>query len=333
MANFGKFANLSPNGWDAATFTQTIGLGKEAHIGLWGGGPSNVDLEVKAADPTVCVVHEEPRPKGWAGWRHFLITSLTDGSTKINAFLPGTTAAWATMDVNVSGTAGARLVFFPGERLSGHVTEGTIYVIGGHGEQMKAAGGPNRTGSVAHQGGHSFEPTPAGHYVLGPRQHVTTTSWPSSVIPWGAPLRLNTANEVEYQDAAGRWRQASGNDGEVTRATISFLQRGNVSSPMSVILASVREMFVDPATGALLASTWMKNDFGVWGWNLRKGGQGTAYWVHTTPATENNPALALTNSHGCIHLIPSERERLEKAGFLKEGVPFEVRPYTETGPP
>jgi hypothetical protein len=31
--------------------------------------------------------------------------------------------------------------------------------------------------------------------------------------------------------------------------------------------------------------------------------------------------------------VPRERDRLMAAGYLKQGVHFEVRPYTETGPP
>ena len=63
----------------------------------------------------------------------------------------------------------------------------------------------------------------------------------------------------------------------------------------------------------------------------------TAYFIHTTPEDEaadaKKAAVFLANSHGCVHLVPSERERLMKAGYLKEGMHFEVRPYTETGPP
>src|SRR5437588_521147 len=36
MANFGKFANLSLSGWKAGTLTQTVSVGQNAHIGLWG---------------------------------------------------------------------------------------------------------------------------------------------------------------------------------------------------------------------------------------------------------------------------------------------------------
>jgi hypothetical protein len=45
MANFGKFANLSPTGWSAGTGIQVIAIGHNAHIGLWGGGPAGEDLD------------------------------------------------------------------------------------------------------------------------------------------------------------------------------------------------------------------------------------------------------------------------------------------------
>jgi lipoprotein-anchoring transpeptidase ErfK/SrfK len=84
-------------------------------------------------------------------------------------------------------------------------------------------------------------------------------------------------------------------------------------------------------------TTWEKNDFGRWGWNLRSHGQPTAYYIHTTPddehATAEGKEVFLDNSHGCVHLKPKERDMLIDAGVLKEGVEFEVRRYDEKGPP
>src|ERR1700733_13502771 len=111
MANFGKFGNLSLTGWTGNTSTQVLSVGQNAHIGLWGGGPAGEDLIVKAENATVCVTHEEPRPKGADHWRHFLLTALKDGETKINATL-GSGGVWASMTVKVTGHSGVRLVFF-----------------------------------------------------------------------------------------------------------------------------------------------------------------------------------------------------------------------------
>jgi len=334
MANFDKFANLNPKGWDSKSATQMLSMGQNAHIGLWGGGPAGEDLIVKAQDSTICVVHEEPRPRGWPHWRHFILTALQDGETRINANT-GAGAAWASMIVKVTGHAAVRLVFYPGESKAGSMTVGTIYVIGGHGERMQAAGGPP-VGRYD-RGGHTIEPTPAGNYVLGPRIHVVTASWPSSVIPWGAGLRINAAGEVEFEAQPGRWKQATGAAGAVTQAQMAFYKKDKVHPKLSDVIVQVRGYFIDSKTGKLWNSTWEFNDFGRWGWNLLQHGKGTPYYVHTTPddehATEQKKAVLLANSHGCIHLIPNERDRLMKAGYLKEGIPFEVRPYTETATP
>ena len=333
MANFGKFANLSPTGWSAGTGTQGISIGHNAHIGLWGGGPAGEDLIVKPEDPKICVVHEEPRPAGWAHWRHFLLTALQDGETRVNASMPSG-AIWASMSVKVTGHSGVRLVFFPGERMAGSATEGTIYVIGGAGESMQAAGGPPVGRND--RGGHTVEPTPPGNYVLGPRIHVVTQSWPFSVIPWGAALRIAADGEAEYETSPGKWTKATGATGTVTRAQMMFNQRDKKNIKLDDVVIKIRQVFIKP-DGTLRDTTWKHNDFGRWGWNLLRDGKGTAYFVHTTPddehATETGKAVFLANSHGCIHLVPNERDRLMRAGFLKQGVPFEVRSYSETSGP
>jgi hypothetical protein len=334
MANFGKYANLSRTGWSDTLATQVITIGQSAHVGLWGGGPAGEELIVKAANAAVCVSHEEPPNKTYAHWRHFLITALQVGETTLSAKMPSG-ATWASMTVKVIGHAGVRLVFFPGERIAHSATVGTIYVISGHGEQMPAAGGPPL--GRYDRGGHTIEPTPPGHYVLGPRVHVVAPSWPMSVIPWGAALRVNGDGEVEYEAAPGNWQLATGLKGSVTRAQITFFQKDHLKVDPADVAKGVRNIFIDPATKTLRTSTWDKNDFGRWGWNLLRDGQPTPYFIHTTPEDEHASDLAkavfLSNSHGCIHLVPNERDRLMKAGYLKAGVPFEVRPYSETGPP
>jgi hypothetical protein len=337
---FGKYANLSTHGWTESTSTQTVSIGQSAHIGVFG-TPEGADLRIKVADPTICVVHEEPFNKVYAQWRHFLITGLQDGQTTLTPIADGTGSSsfGPPMTVKVVGHSAVRLVFFPGERVVGSgknaATVGAIYVIGGHGESMPAAGGePVARGD---RGGHTVEPTPAGQYVLGPRAHVVTQSWPKSVIPWGAALRLNAHDEVEFEASPGKWHVATGPNGEVTRASMAFKHRDKLHPKLETVVQEVRNIFVDPVTHKLRKTTWDKNDFGRWGWNLLQNGHMTPYYVHTTPqdehATDQHKAVLLANSHGCIHIPPAERDRLEKAGYLKEGTPFEVRPYSEKGPP
>jgi hypothetical protein len=331
--HIGKYANLSKTGWTETTSTQVVSIGQSAHIGVRD-APTGSTLTFKPADPTVCVVHEEPANKAYPHWRHFLITALQDGETKVVA-VAGT--ARVTMTVKVVGHSGVKLMFFPGERMAGSTVEGTIYVIGGKGEKIKAAGGEAE--ARPDRGGHTVDPTPAGNYILGPRKHVVTASWPKSVIPWGAALRMNADGEVEFEAPQGKWRLATGPKGEVTHAMMAFQQRDKpkVRPRLDKVIHRVRKIFIDLKTNKLRSSTWKLNDFGRWGWNLRQNGHDTAYYVHTTPddeqATEQHKAVLLANSHGCIHLKPKDRELLYNAGYLKEGVPFEVRPYSEKGPP
>jgi hypothetical protein len=336
MANFGKFGNLSRNGWNESTQTQTITVGQSAHIGLWGGDGDGNDLEVKAADKTICVTHEEPLPSQ-PHWRHFLVTGLRVGTTQINAFVAGTNGAYSSpVTVKVVGQASKRLVFFPGERVVGRALVGTIYVVGDKGEHVAAAGGlPGHT--TNDRGGHTFEPTPAGHYILGPQQHVTTRSWANSVIPWGAALRLE-GGEAQWKDSRGHWRVATGPKGEVTQARWEFEQRSKPPrQSFSAIVEEIRDNFLSSDRGSLLSTTYKLNDFGVWGWNLRLNGHATGFYIHTTPQneqqTEDGDTVVLLNSHGCIHIAPSDREFLMGEGMLKAGVPFEVRRYDEKGPP
>lgn len=200
---------------------------------------------------------------------------------------------------------------------------------------MVAAGGPATGYKDPHQGGHTAEPTPAGDYTLGPKTHVTTAGWPMSVIPWGATLRISAKGEVEYEKSPGHWRTATGASGDVTNALMSFAKRSHLNPTLNQVIVATRAIFIDPKTGNLRSTTWEENDFGRWGWNLRRNGHPTAYYIHTTPedehATAAKKAVLLANSHGCVHLVPRERDRL--APYLKEGIHFEVRPYTEVGPP
>jgi hypothetical protein len=176
MAHFGKYANLSKQGWTESTRTQVIVVGQNAHVGLWGGGFSGEDLDVSVDDPTICVVHEEPYNPAYRHWRHFLITALRKGETTVKASV-ATGGVWSTVTVKVVGHTEVRLVFFPGERsiASANVTVvvGTIYVIGAQGESMKAAGGPpvgyGDHGGDTRAGEH---PTFAVHAMLSRRTHA-----------------------------------------------------------------------------------------------------------------------------------------------------------------
>jgi hypothetical protein len=358
VANFDKFANLSLHGWNKATLTQTIKVGENAHIGLWGGGPKGEPLDVFGSNDGICVPHEEPKPLAYKGWRHFLLTGLKPGTIDLRAFLPGTSTEFAkSIKVVVTGASKLKLIYFPGERDEGDAVMvgttaknaaimrtpvmGTIYVIGGKGESIRAAGGP-RVGYVNYaDGGHTAEPTPAGHYVLGPRKHVVTSGWTKSAIPYGARLRLNAKGDIEYQDDEGKgnWAPATGANGALTKALYGYKIRMKEKTTLKAVDAELRAALINPVTKMLVGTLWDVNDFGRWGWQLLKNGHGTPYFVHTTPLQERDYSqdpttiADLENSHGCIHIDPADRDDFIKKGYLNAGTEFEVRPYSESGPP
>ena len=347
MANFDKFANLSSKGWEKIKLTQTIKVGDSAHIGLWGGDPKGADLDVFGGDDRICVPHEEPRPKQpqYKQWRHFLLTGLKEGATNLKAFLPGTSIEYAAMKIVVTGASKVKLVYFPGERDeddgSTVTVMGAIYVVGGKGESIRAAGGPRKSYKLAKDYGHTADPTPAGHYKLGPRKHVVAPSWWKSALPWGAAFRINAGGEVEYQDDSGKggWTLVTGRSGVLTKAYLNFKLKSKEKMTQVQAEKDIRGWLIDPVSKKLTMSSWELNDFGQWGWNLRLNGAHTPYYLHTTPVDEasvkkdKSVFVALTNSHGCIHISPVDRDDFMSKHYLDEGADFEVRPYTETGPP
>jgi hypothetical protein len=239
------------------------------------------------------------------------------------------------------------LVIFPGEKTVHHseggahdVAMGHIYVRGGHGESYEIAGGPPRQGPKG-PGGHSAGPTPAGHYILGSREHHTTLGWPASSVPFGARLRLGADGEVEFLD--GTWKKATGPLGETTKAVRTWYQNSKKHVPApSAINLEARAYFFD--SRGKLFDEWKLNDFGRWSWNLRlPNRQRTSYYIHTTPenesatdgaATEAAKAMVLLEqSHGCVHIRPKDRDKMVHKGYLKAGIEVEVRPYGTKGPP
>jgi hypothetical protein len=245
----------------------------------------------------------------------------------------------------------AKLVIFPGEvtfTVTRHdrngklvkrtEARGSIYVVNGGGEVYTMAGGPPPGQGYNDVGGHTAESTPAGNYVLDREEQVVTSSWPNSVIPWGADLReTNPGNGIiEVQYAVGsQWRTATGRYGTVSQANWQFLLRSGKRVTFDKADAEVREWFYRP-NGSLF-SKWIRNDFGPSGWCLKDHGERTSFYIHTTPEEEweagTNKPVILTGSHGCIHITPSDRDEMVKKHYLDKGVEVEVRKYGVMGPP
>jgi hypothetical protein len=225
-----------------------------------------------------------------------------------------------------------KLIFYPGDEQRGDTLLGHIYVMGGEGEVYEACGGPAER---SHEPGHTRGPTPKGKYHLGPRHHHVTVNWSTSCIAYGAPLRQG-AVEYEYQDEKGHWHVASGPDGKVTKLRLKE-RRVELNRPLTEdrrqeVIRDVRKLF--RWNDGTPMDSWWRNDFGEWAWNL----PGTACYIHTTPKTEVawhllNQNIALENSHGCIHIHPKDRDEMMRKGYLKQGAYFEVKGYSEKGPP
>jgi hypothetical protein len=156
-------------------------------------------------------------------------------------------------------------------------------------------------------GTHTADPSKAGTYTLGAGKSHTTSNWYNSQIPWGAAIRARSDGEIEFQDAAGSWKTATG-------------ESSALKHPMT------RTDFVD-ASGNLVKE-WRQNDFGEKAYRVQ-GSPGL--FVHTSPQDEEQVLAGktpvLSHSHGCLHVNPAERKRLEEEGFLQGGVQLVIKGY------
>lgn len=267
--------------------------------------------------------------------------------------------------VGVAGASLVRIDFFPQEVLDGTVARGRfyVYVRGQQVASFDACGGPPLGQQHADRGGHFAESTTEGSYVLADKEHYVTSSWPTSTVPWGAAVRVRPDQEIEFSSDGGHtWRLATGATGCVTLSWMAFEGRTRagvaadwnklhaldpgfvpqVPAPLTTDdIASIntqsRQFFY---AGGVLAPTYVKSDFGKWAWNLQTqsahGLSRTGMFVHTTPSDEASTAAGLpfqlTDSHGCIHIRPVDRDRMMLAGYLQKGVNFVVKKYGLKGP-
>lgn len=244
-----------------------------------------------------------------------------------------------------------QLVLFPGETTdSGGTTRGHIYCYLKQKlvAQIEACAGPPPGNESSGPGGHSAGATPYGNYVLGYLEHHSTINWPMSAVPWSAKLRVTTAKEIEFSKDGGKtWLPATGLNGATTKASILFAERTEASTaqvehraprPLSAAVkaeknAACRRIFYN---GPTLKPFYDLNDFGEWSWNLTQNAGRTQYYLHTTPddehATTAGQAFSLTNSHGCVHVKPADRNAWKAKGYFKAGNPFFVAHYGNKGP-
>lgn len=188
---------------------------------------------------------------------------------------------------------------------------------------FSAYGGPSKLGSDPRM---AEEPTTPGVYRIGKTETYRTPTWLMSKIKWGVELQDQGAgkDDVYYKLANGRWASVKKDTG-ITRATIM-------------------QQYYDLYGQNKVPSTWVFNDFGPiairWYKDVNDNKKQDAnepesgQMFHTTPNDEASvflgQPLRMTESHGCIHLNPIERDQLIKMGAFNPGTLFTVHGYDES---
>ena len=225
-----------------------------------------------------------------------------------------------------------KIVIYPGEGKNAKgITVGTLQILNGQGETYEVAAGPPPGKSQNGEGGHTAAFTPPGEYVLGSPEHHITANWPSSVVPWGAAIRESNG-VIEYQ-VGSLWKPATGEKGAVTSSVLLWHQRSNEPITLDDASKEARTLFFEHHR---LVTTWLKNDFGNWSWNLKRAGHRTPFYIHTTPEAEyaatNNLSYEMQQSHGCIHIRPADRDEMRSRGYLHQGIKVEIIKYGSVHP-
>ncbi|MCG5051847.1 MAG: hypothetical protein KA712_02710 [Myxococcales bacterium] len=233
-------------------------------------------------------------------------------------------------------TARIELHFYPGHfppthvgtRSGAQLGPGLLVLLRGRTilYRTEAYGGPSKV-LKDQDGGPDFTPTPAGRYLLLKPEPYTTHSWAGSEIAWGTPIKPSPTNprDVHYLVRRKEGREVWGS----LLKDFGF-DRDKVET-MYDALYGIKK----------LPTTWVFNAFGPIAFrffqdtnrNGRLDGaeQKSGAMFHTTAENEAETAQGkvpeMTNSHGCIHLRPRDRDHLMSIGGLKKGVVFVVHPY------
>jgi hypothetical protein len=188
---------------------------------------------------------------------------------------------------------------------------------------IEAWGGPEHGG---HDPRMTPIPTTAGEFRIGAVNAYQTRTWAWSQIAWGTPLRDEPKlNDVFFLKSPMHW---------VSIKTLG-ISRDDVR----------REYF--ELWGRLeVPRAWVFNDFGPLAIRYYRDRNKNrrqdrdepmmGEMIHTTPedeaATARGVPFSLSDSHGCVHIRPADRDKLVAAGAFKVGVPFIVHRYTEVFP-
>jgi hypothetical protein len=232
---------------------------------------------------------------------------------------------------------GSKLDLYPGDKLLVFTRVGqpplTAVAWGGPPEEHPK--GPNEPFGEG--------PTDPGEYVIwGVEPHHTTKKWPMSRIPWGAPLKVNPRDmdDILWEDRPGHWKSLM----------TMFPDLKNRRPPPHAFVAALNQRYFGIRA---VPSTWVFNDFGPravrYFVDLNKDGrldgkeQKMGEMFHTTPNNEgeeeiyrrehpgstSDPPANMFESHGCVHMVPTQFKRLIEMGAFARGMKLTIHTYSE----
>lgn len=207
------------------------------------------------------------------------------------------------------------LHFYPGQHLLALKQDKTIKF------RFEAWGGPATVVAAPNM---AEEPTWPGTYIIHSTQAYTTPTWGWSKIKWGTPLQdRKDIDDIYYQLPSKKW--------------------ASLKSDLGITRDQVRNLHFMYYKNLIVPAKWIFNDFGPisirWFKDLNgnkildKNERLSGQMFHTTPQNEAENSLGskvnLMPSHGCIHLKPSDRDKLISLGAFKPKTTFVVHPYHE----
>jgi hypothetical protein len=223
------------------------------------------------------------------------------------------------------------LHFYPGEHA-------LLWMVNGKAEiRAKAWGGeepdPKKNYEVM-----APRPTTPGRYVVYSYAPYRTNTWAFSKIVWGTRLSVDpSGKQVMY--ATGNAKQPWAN----VENKIPGLTPKVIRAQYTALYGTSGKY---DSNGDGIPDIWVFNDFGPWAVRyyadknknkkLDAGESLSGEMFHTTPDNEAEVATGqsvnLAPSHGCIHLDPTERDKLHNAGAFDRGTDVVIHSYTDKVP-
>lgn len=227
-------------------------------------------------------------------------------------FYPG---HYPPTEVNIRGSGASRgpglLVFLDGKTV--------LY-------RAQAYGGPSK--KIVDSPNPDYTPTPAGTFVLLAPETYWTRSWLFSEIRWGTKL-MDRPAEFDV------WYLLSNKQGKETWASIKRdfgITRAEIQSYHKALygISRVPKTWVFNAFGPI-AVRFFRDDNNNRKLDGKERKEGAMF--HTTAENEaevaRKVALNMKNSHGCIHLKPTDRDALIGMGALRAGMTLVIHGYHE----